>query len=92
MFLHYLLKEEPQSMISKVFKSQYAMPKKGDWSEAVKEDLQNLPIELSLDEISNISKHNFKSKVHEAIQSEAFKWSINQKNKLRKISHIIMIN
>ena len=71
-FLHYILNEEEDTLIQKFFSAQNEYPAKGDWVVTVKQDLTDLDINLSFDQIKNTSKQAFKDIVKEKIKSSAF--------------------
>ena len=48
-------------MLSRVFHIQWADPDPGDWSLMVRQDLEDLEIHLSLDEIARMKKETFKN-------------------------------
>ena len=51
MFLHYILKEDRNSLISKVFHAQLANPVKNDWAVTCREDLEKLEVNLGLEAV-----------------------------------------
>ena len=56
-FLHYILNEEPMSLVHRVFKSQMENRTKNDWVTTVLLDLQWLGISnISMEEIRNMKK------------------------------------
>ena len=62
-FLHHILCEDKDSLLSRFFQAQCSEPIKGDWISTVKKDLENLSINLSFEEISKLSKQSFKTLV-----------------------------
>ena len=62
-FLHHILCEDKDSLLSRFFQAQCSEPIKGDWISTVKKDLENLNINLSFEEISKLSKQSFKTLV-----------------------------
>ena len=71
-FLHYILCQDEDSLISRFFAAQCADPIKGDWASTVKKDLEFLNINLSFEEISSYSKKAFKLIVKDAVKAKAF--------------------
>ena len=59
MFLHYILNEEKSSLISKCFEAQKRNPCRNDWIISIYEDLVELDIGLSFEDIQNLSKYQF---------------------------------
>ena len=87
MFLHYILKQEKTSLISKVFHAQLSNPVKNDWAVTCKEDLAKLQITHSFDEIRNLSKYSFKKIVREKISQSALKALVQEQKSLSKVNH-----
>ena len=61
-------------------------PQKGDWFLQIKEDLNEVNLNMTFDEISKLSDYSFQKIVKKAINQAAFKWLISQKNKPRSNS------
>ena len=62
-FLWYMLHEKDDSMLKEFLRAQCENPVKGDWVITVLEDLKELDIDKSFDEISEIPKDTFKKMV-----------------------------
>ena len=62
MFLHYILKQEKNTIISKVFWAQVRKPVKNDWAVIVRDDLNDLSIFESFEQIEKIKKSAWKKK------------------------------
>ena len=88
MFLQYILKEDRNSLISRVFYAQDSNPLKNDWSLTCREDLKSLAINLTYEEIRDLSKDQFKRTVKRAVSIQAFRYLMTEKTKLSKVSHI----
>ena len=88
MYLHYILNEDDQSLISRFFQAQNSEPCKDDWSTQVCEDLLFLEIYLTFEQIKNSSREQFKNLVDESIHEAAFKYLIEQQKKSSKVLHI----
>ena len=73
MFLQYLLKEDPESMISN--------PLKNDWSLTARQNLEELGLNLNFDDIRKMSKLQFHAKLSKAMSKLAFEYLIEEKNK-----------
>ena len=73
MFLFYILKQDPRSIIFKFFESQnnHANPK--DWVNTVKKDLKELDIESDFEQIKLMKKQNFMKLVTIRIEKYAMK-------------------
>ena len=57
--LHYFATLDESEMVHKFFMAQWKYPAKGDWTFEVKENLEELNINLTLDEIKVKSKYSF---------------------------------
>ena len=83
LFLQYILKQDKDTLMYRFFDVQSRYPQKGDWVLQIKEDLKEVNLNMTFDEISKISDYSFQSKVKKAISQSAFKWLISEKNKPR---------
>ena len=72
LFLKYILHESDGSLISKFFYLQLEMPTKGDWASSCLQDLKDLKIFQSLEEIKNMSYYQFKKLVKKRLKENAF--------------------
>ena len=68
-------------MIKKFFMTQLETLKKTDWAFTVLENLRCLNINLSLNEISNLSKETFKNIVKKQMNEKVFSYLIDMKEK-----------
>ena len=92
LFLQYILKQDKKSMISQVFQATVNNPLNNDFVKTCEKYLQNLKINLSMEEIENMSTWSFKKLVKEKSEIAAFKYLMerkNQPNKQTKIAHIV---
>ena len=89
MFLQYILKEDTDSLISQFFYQQDSNPVKNDWALTCREDLKNLNIKLSFQEIGSLSKEKFKDIVKKAVSDKTFEYLKGEKDKLSKIQNIV---
>ena len=88
MFLHYIMHQEKESLLYKFFLAQYNHPVRGDWWLTVKEDMDILGLNLSLDQISTISKHSLKQMVNKKTDAKALQFLNSLKgNKARQVTH-----
>ena len=88
MYLHYILNEDENTLISRFFHAQNAEPYKDDWSAQVCEDLCFLEIYLTFEQIKKSSREQFKKLVDESIHVAAFKYLLEQQKKSSKVLHI----
>ena len=57
-------------MISQFFNAQDSNPSKNDWAVTVRQDLEELELNLTFDKIQNLSKQQFKTKFSRAMSKE----------------------
>ena len=67
MFLQYILKEDPDSLISKFFHTQDSKPLRNDWSLYCRKDMEEIELKLTFEEIQSMSKDRFKAIVSKAV-------------------------
>ena len=72
-FLWYLVHQKEDSLLSKFFKAQVDDPIKGDWASQVKEDMTNLNMEMTFDDLKALSKETFKQTIKKHVRETAFK-------------------
>ena len=80
MFYHYILNEDSESLINKFYKLQARKPVKNDWSLTISENLKELKIPLTENQIQSMSKNAFKKKVKDSINNASFDYLIKLKN------------
>lgn len=83
MFLQYILKQDKDSLLHKFFSTQSNYPQRGDWVLQIIQDLNEVNLNLTFSEISEMSKYAFKSLVNKAIKQLAFNWLLSEKNRPR---------
>ena len=88
-FLHYILCQDPNSLLGRFFRAQCAEPIKGDWASTVKKDLEFLNIKLSFDEITNYSALAFNKLVKDATKKKAFSELVKQQKAHSKGKEIV---
>jgi hypothetical protein len=79
LYLKYILEEDDTSLLSKFFKLQLEFPTKGDWATTCMNDLKELNILNSLEEIKLMSKHAFTKMLKENGRKNAFQYLISKK-------------
>ena len=74
LYLHYLLNQPENSLLSKMFYDQVQKPIKNDWFWVVKENLSELGLDCySLNDIKIMKKYKFKNLVRSSCQDVAFR-------------------
>ena len=88
MYLHYLLTQDEDSLLSSFFHAQWESPVPGDWTEQVKKDLELIKLDLALEAIKVISKDAFQKLVKVAIHKAAFVYLNSEQQKRDKVKHV----
>ena len=88
MFLHYLVSQKEEEMLSKFFHVQWKNPVRHDWTETVKSDLHELGLNFGLSQIKEFKKEQFAMKVKKASKDAAFKELITRKESHSKMSNL----
>ena len=88
MFLHYILKEDKSSLISRFFYTQAKKPDKNDWVNTILENLEYLEICLDFEQIEMTSQYQFRNVIENEINKKCFDYLIAEKNKKNKVKHI----
>ena len=87
-FLQSLLKMDTNDMCSKMLRAQWEYPVKNDWTKKVQEDLNELNIDLSLEEIKKKSENSFKRLVKIKTEELALDYLLNLKENHTKMDNI----
>ena len=88
LYLQYILKESEQSLMYKFLNAQMEDPKDGDWWLTVKDNMEELKMNVSLHEIKTMLKEKFKKQVQQTVESAAFEWLSQKKSKSKKVKDI----
>ena len=79
LFLKTILEENHESQIYKLLNLQFENPTRGDWASTCLEDLKDLKISMSLQDIKTITKKQFTMKLKISIQKRAYEYLINKR-------------
>ena len=79
LFLKYILNESESSRISRFFKLQLENPVRGDWVSTCMKNLKILNINLSLEEIKDMSAFSFKKLVNKKCDETAFEYLLSKR-------------
>ena len=90
LYLKYILHEKQTSLLYKFFTLQLEQPTKGDWVSTCMEDLKELRISQTFDEIKLMSKNQFTKLLKERLKENAFKYLTNKQGS--KGSEIIYLD
>ena len=88
MYLHSILQKKEDELVRKVYEAQKADPTPGDFTELLKEDKESISIDLTDNEIQMMSKIKFKNYVKEKIETAAFSYLLDRKQKHSKMSRL----
>ena len=88
MFLHHILKIPHTELIHKVYEAQKLKQTKGDWYQMIQSEKLKFNINLSDQEIGNMSKSTFKRMVDKKVNTVSF-YNLTQSRK-SKVENIVM--
>ena len=87
-YLHYLARLEKNEMLYKVFMTQWKFPVKDDWTDMVKQDLKDLKIGLSLEEIRGKTELSFKNLIKIKTKEYTLEFLLKMKQKHSKMMNL----
>ena len=87
-FLHYILNEDEDSLLRKFFTAQRQSPVKGDWVTTVTNDMRELGINLTMEEIAGTSKLRFKEIIKNKVKMKALQYLTKLKDSHSKVKNI----
>ena len=88
MYLQYLLQEDDDSLLHKVYTAQAEHPVRGDWVEQVKKDMNEIELDISMEVIKRFTKEAFKQKVSKAVNKAAFQYLCSEKKRMSKVMYV----
>ena len=91
LFLHYILKEDKDSMISKVFNALKEDSRRGDFVDLTTKDKVDLEIDLTNDEIESMSQWMWKRFLNNKIKVAAFE-NLKEENSTKEKTKNIIFN
>ena len=80
--------EDESSIIYRILQDQIQKSMKFDWINLVNQDLVELEISLNYEQIKQMMKNEFKILVKDKAEAAAFKYLMNEKQKLSKMSNL----
>ena len=89
-FLQYILKQEKESMVYKVFKATSENPVKNDFVKTCLNYLESLDIKMSFEDIGKMSNSKFKQIVKQKTEEAGFKYLIKEKMKQKNYNSLSM--
>ena len=88
LFLQYILQEDPESRIYKFLSLQFKHPTRGDWASSCVQDLKDLEINATLEEVKKLSKIQFNKILSVNVRKKAFEYLISKRgSKGQEISY-----
>ena len=78
-FLKTILDEKSESLIQKFFQLQVEQPTKGDWASSCSNNLKQLEIYLSMNEIAEMSPGKYKNIVRRKCKEKAFEYLLSKR-------------
>ena len=87
-FLFYILNQDDESMISKVFQSQCNHQTSKDWITTIKSDLEYLGLNVNFADIKEMSKAKWKATVKQSIREMSLKYLNNLKQRHSKVNEL----
>ena len=78
-FLKYILNQEDASLLCHFFKLQLEKPTRGDWGSICKRDMNELDIQMTFDEIKEISINKFSAIVKQKCKDSAYNYLMNRR-------------
>ena len=82
--MKYILEQENESKLKKFLTLQFDEPSRGDWASTCTNDLKELNISYSLEEIRIMTKDKFKRILKEKVKESALKYLLEKKGKKGK--------
>ena len=73
-FLHYILNEDENSLVRRFLQAQMEGSERGDWVTTVRADMEELEMNMTLEDITMLSKSGWKELVSKKVQNRAFKY------------------
>ena len=89
-FLHYILKQDAQSILFKMFEVQCESKTKKDWVSTIFDDMKSCQLNVTFSEIQEMTKMKWKNIVKQHIEEKTLRYLIMTKqshSKVRKIDH-----
>ena len=72
LYFKYILEQPEKSNIRKMLNLQFEKPSSGDWASTCMRDLQYINLEISIEEIREISKQKYLEILKEKISTKVF--------------------
>ena len=90
-FLWYILHEDEHSLIRRFFDAMASNPIKGDWATSVKDDIKQLNLDITIDDVYTMPRHVFKRLVKDKVRQAAYEYLQEiktSKSKAKDLSYV----
>ena len=84
LYLKYILEQDEESKLKKFFNLQIEKPNRGDWASTCLNDLKQLNLTLSMEEIKLMPKYKFATMLKSKIQKNALTYLTEKQGKKGK--------
>ena len=81
LFFKYILQQSEESVLKKFFNLQFEQKTKGDWVSTCLNDLKDLGVNETLEEIKNMNKNKFRNMLKERIKERALEYLTGKQGK-----------
>ena len=78
LFLKNILDQDPESRVYKFFEAQKHFPTRGDWVSICKQNIEEIKLELSMNEIKEMTKTKFATILKNKISKAAFEYLVKK--------------
>ena len=89
MFLKYILSRDKEELVSKILWAQVKSPEKNDWCSTVTNDLNDLDMHYSFEDISAIGENTLKELVKQKVTEKALEYLNGIKQNQSKMNNIV---
>ena len=86
--MHYILSRPKEEILAEVLMAQNRKPIDGDWLSTVKNDIKDFEMDLTIEEIKNMTKENLKNKVKESMKRAASEYLMKEKSSKSKMQNL----
>ena len=88
-FLFYILKQKRESILYKVFETQKMYPSSKDWVSTIKDDLEQINMKTSFEEIQNMEKKDYMNTIKRKINQKTLQDLNKIKENHSKVQHLV---
>ena len=85
LYHHHILNKVEDETLKKMYEKQKEQQTRGDWYQLIKKDFEFIETDIDEEEIRATPKSEYKKKIKQLVQKAAFKFYMNEKDKLTKL-------